>query len=259
MIDRLLSLLILTLGLALGPTVAARAGPFGAGPFANWAAIVVAGDWHAHSGAPSAVFDNARHDVGKALLDVGFSPANLREFSTQPDRFPADKPLRSDIPTIADQLLDLTRTAKGGCLIYFTSHGSPDGVLVGDQIWEPGGFGRLVDQACGERPTVVIIAACFSGVFVPDLDGPNRMVLTAARPDRASFGCGEADRYTFFDTCLLQSLPHAHDFAAIGPLVQACVAQREADLGASPPSEPQYTVGAALRPMLPLYRFAASP
>ena len=62
----------------------------------------------------------------------------------------------------------------------------------------------------------MIISACFSGVFVPALAGPNRMVLTAARPDRSSFGCGEADKYPYFDQCVLESMPHAADFAALG-------------------------------------------
>ena len=253
---RFVLVLILTWSVALGLAVPR---PAHAGGLSDWAAIVVAGDWRAHSGAPSEVFDNARHDVGKALLAAGFSAANLREFSVRPDRYPADQPLKADVETVVDQLATLTARAQGGCLIYFTSHGSPDGIVVGDRIWIPGGLGRLVDQTCGQRPTVVIIAACFSGVFVPDMDGPNRMVLTAARPDRASFGCGESDHYTFFDTCLLQTLPRIHDFAALGPGVQACVARRESDLGASPPSEPQLKIGAALRPMLPLYRFKAPP
>ena len=244
--------LVLLIGAALGW---APAGVAHAGAFDNWAAIVVAGDWRAHSGAPTEVFDNARRDVGQALVSAGFSPANLREFSVRPDRYAADHPLKSDPKVIAGQLTELAAKAPSGCLIYFTSHGSPEGIVVGDTIWRPGGLGHVIDEICGERPTVAIIAACFSGVFVPDVDGPNRMVLTAARPDRASFGCGESDRYTFFDTCLLQSLPKVRDFAALGPNVQACVAQREHELGAVPASEPQLEIGAGLRPMLPLYRF----
>ena len=61
-----------------GFPVTARA----AGPFSDWAVIVVAGDWHTHKGAPSEVFDNARHDVGKALLNAGFSAANLDSAGT---------------------------------------------------------------------------------------------------------------------------------------------------------------------------------
>jgi hypothetical protein len=197
--------------------------------------------------------------VGKALVAIGFDPANLREFSVRPELYPADKALKSDPETIVEQLTHLAGQATGGCLIYFTSHGSPDGIVLGDGVWRPGPLGHLVDDACGQRPTVVIVAACFSGVFVPAMDGPNRMVLTAARPDRASFGCGESDHYTFFDTCLLQSVPQVHDFAALGSMIQACVAKREQDLHADPPSEPQLKIGGVLRPMLPLYRFKAPP
>jgi len=55
---------------------------------------------------------------------------------------------------------------------------------------------------------------------------------------------------------MLQALPNVHDFVALGPKVQACVAQREVDTGMSPPSEPQMYVGAGLRPILPLMAFA---
>jgi hypothetical protein len=104
---------------------------------------------------------------------------------------------------------------------------------------------------------VVIISACFSGVFVPALQSPNRMILTAARPDRSSFGCGEADKYPYFDQCVLESLPNAKDFLALGTTVQACVAAREVKEGMKPPSEPQLYVGAALKPLLPLYSLAS--
>ena len=103
---------------------------------------------------------------------------------------------------------------------------------------------------------MVIISACFSGVFVPALADSNREIITAARPDRSSFGCSESDKYPYFDACMLQELPQAHDFAALGPEVQNCVAERETETGASPPSEPQLYIGPALRPVLPLMAFA---
>jgi hypothetical protein len=52
------------------------------------------------------------------------------------------------------------------------------------------------------------------------------MILTAARPDRTSFGCSEDDKYPYFDDCFLSSAPAAHDFAALGRAVQACVPAR---------------------------------
>ena len=50
----------------------------------------------------------------------------------------------------------------------------------------------------------------------------------------------------------------AHDFAALGAAAQACVARKEAETGASPPSEPQMEIGGQLRPMLPLYGLSAA-
>jgi hypothetical protein len=228
-----------------------------ASPFSDWAAIIVAGDDHAHSGAHSEVFDNARRDLAAAFTKAGFSAANISQFSVQTGR-PAGV-LASDPQSITDQLGRTTEAAKDGCLVYFTSHGSPDGIVLGDRLLTPAGMAAIVDDACGERRAVVVVAACFSGVFIPPLAGRNRMVLTAARPDRASFGCGEEDRYTFFDTCMLQQLPLARNFAVLGPAVQACVAKREQDLGAEPPSEPQLWIGPALGPDLPLLAFSASP
>lgn len=252
---RLLIGLLLVAGLDwTSPRVASAASVF-----ANWAAVVVAGDYRAHSGAPSEVFDNARRDLVKALIAKGFSPDHVRQFSMRPERYPHDGALRTESVPIVDQLGNLALTARDGCLVYFTSHGSPDGIIVGARIWTPNIMAAVVDHTCPNRPAVVIIAACFSGVFVPLLADPNRMILTAARPDRASFGCGEEDRYTYFDACVLQEIGAVHDFGALGRAVQACVAKREHDMGAAPPSEPQMSVGAALRPMLPLYAFSSSP
>lgn len=235
---------------------AAVASPqLGASPFNDWAAVVIAGDWHAHSGGPSEAFDNARRDVGRALMGLGFSPENLREFSVRPARYHDPHLAKSEYDTVYAALSQLAAHADGGCLVYFSSHGSPDGVVVDDRIWAPTAVATLLDQTCGARPTVVVISACFSGVFVPTLARPNRMVLTAARPDRSSFGCGEADRYPFFDDCFLHSLSGAHDFPQLGHAVQACVAAREIREHMYPPSEPQLWVGPALMPVLPLYAF----
>jgi Peptidase C13 family len=235
------------------------AAPAAASPFSDWAAIVVAGDWHAHSGGPSEAFDNARRDVTQGFERAGFDPANLRQFSVRPELYKGVTLTKSDPQAIAVALVELTAKAQGGCLLYFSSHGAPMGVVIDQQFLAPGVLAGMVDAACGKRPTVVIISACFSGVFVGPLAGSNRMVLTAARPDRSSFGCGEADKYPYFDQCVLETLPKVANCAALGTGVQACVAAREIKEGMKPPSEPQLYVGAALRPMLPLYSLASGP
>jgi hypothetical protein len=218
--------------------------------------VVVAGDWHAHSGGPSEAFDNARRDVAHALEEAGFQPANLRQYSVRPERYRDTRPGKSDLRAIYADLADLTSRTAAGCLFYLSSHGSPEGAVVDEEILPPRILDAMLDRTCGARPTVVVISACFSGVFVPTLARPNRMVLTAARPDRSSFGCGEADKYPYFDDCFLQSMTGAHDFPGLGRAVQACVAAREVETGAKPASEPQLFVGGALKPILPLLAFS---
>jgi hypothetical protein len=252
-VARLAWLLIACLWLAGASPAAAGAA------FSDWSAVVVAGDWHAHSGGPSEAFDNARRDVTQAFELAGFAPANLRQFSVRPERYPGVALTKSEPQAIYNALADLTAKATGGCLVYFSSHGAPQGVVVDQRFLPPGVLANMLDTTCGKRPTVVIISACFSGVFVPALAGPNRMVLTAARPDRSSFGCGEADKYPYFDQCVLESMPHVGDFSALATTVQACVAAREVKEGMKPPSEPQVFIGPALKAMLPLYSLAASP
>jgi len=235
------------------------AGPAAASPFDDWAAVVIAGDWHAHSGGPSEAFDNARRDVSKALVAAGFSPANIRQFSVRPERYRDTHPDKTDLTTIYTDLTELASKTQAGCLFYLSSHGAPSGAIVDDRILAPGVLDAILDRTCGARPTVVVISACFSGVYVPTLARANRMVLTAARPDRTSFGCGESDKYPYFDTCFLASMPQTHDFPALGRMVQACVAQKERQTGMKPPSEPQLFVGGGVRPILPLLAFATPP
>lgn len=225
--------------------------PAAATGFSDWAAVVVAGDWHSHSGGPSDVFDNARRDISADLARIGFSPNNILQFSVQSERYPGAE--HSDKQTIANDLWDLSNRTSGGCLVYFTSHGSPDGIVLNEGTMSPTSMAGMIDNACGDRPTVVFVSACFSGVFVGALSGPNRFVMTAARPDRTSFGCGDNDHYTFFDSCWLDSMGSAGDFTALAQSIRACVSNKEHQIGALP-SEPQLRIGTNIAAVLPRWR-----
>jgi len=231
---------------------------FAEGPFEDWAAVVVAGDFHGSGGGPTEAFDNARRDISKELQRLGFAAENMRQFSVRPTRY-KEPLLKSDPRAIYESLNELAGRAKSGCLLYFTSHGAPQGVVIDKQILPPGVLGRILDLTCPNRPTIVIISACYSGVFVRPLAQPNRMILTAARPDRTSFGCGEDNIYPFFDDCVLKSSPASKDFAALAGAVKSCVAVREVAEGMRPPSEPQVWIGGELLPILPLYAFPRPP
>ena len=230
--------------------------------FSGWAAVVVAGDFHAESGGPTEAFDNARHDVTQALIKAGFDPKNVQQFSVRPKNYPGENLLPSDPILIDNTLGSLANQARDGCLLYFSTHGNPLGIVVGQTnggqvaLMSPDVLSKIVDRACGSRPTVLILSACFSGVFVPTVSDSNRAVFTAARRDRSSFGCSESDRYPYYDDCILSSFPKVSDFAALAATTKDCVAAKEIATGAKPPSEPQIAIGPGLRPMLPFYTFS---
>jgi hypothetical protein len=238
-----LVVLAATLSLLAAPASAA-------GPFDNWAALVVAGDSHAHDGADSQVFDNARRDLVKALKQMGFAENHIQQYSARPELDNETKPLRSNGEAIYAGFEKLAETATAGCFVYITSHGAPLGIMIGTTVVSIRSIGDIIDNSCHDRPTVAIISACFSGMFIPVLRADNRMILTAARPDRTSFGCSEDLKYTFFDQCVLESLPMVQNFPALADKAKDCVAAREMKEGATPPSEPQVYIGKTIAPAL---------
>jgi hypothetical protein len=207
--------------------------------FSHWAVVLVAGDYRAHSGAPSQVFNNGRRDLAKAFARIGFNPANMVQFSVDYE----EGTQHSGINEIASAMQTVAARARDGCLLYFTSHGVPEGMIIGDAVLAPNQMRDMVNNACGRRPSVIVMSACYSGTFVAPLQADSRIIMTAARPDRTSFGCGEMDEHTFFDDCFLRAMPMASDFPGLGSLVQQCVAEREVQMKATPPSEPQVNVG----------------
>ena len=70
-------------------------------------------------------------------------------------------------------------------------------------------------KASGIRKQVVVVSACYSGGFVPPLQGENTWVITAARADRSSFGCADENDFTYFGRALFkESLPTAPTLSA---------------------------------------------
>src|SRR5437868_12188435 len=82
--------------------------------FSHWAVVLVAGDYRAHSGAPSKVFDNGRHDLAEAFAKIGFNKANMVQFSVDYD----EGTQHTGIPDIAAAMHEAAAKAKAGCLIY---------------------------------------------------------------------------------------------------------------------------------------------
>jgi hypothetical protein len=99
----------------------------------------------------------------------------------------------------------------------------------------------------------VIASGCFTGGFAQaPMARPNRVVLTAARADRSSFGCAPQFELTVFDRCVLDSLDAAPPTAAaLAKSSAACVAEEERRENMTPPSGPQSAIGAAVSGLVP--------
>ena len=72
----LLAVLVGLLACAFQAAAPARPAP-ASGPFSDWAAVVVAGDWRASGGGATKAFENARRDVARTLVRAGFQPAHV--------------------------------------------------------------------------------------------------------------------------------------------------------------------------------------
>lgn len=219
--------------------------------FDGWASAVIAADWRDSDGRPIAAFDNARRDLTTAFQRAGFDPDAMVSVSLRPD---VPDPIEAE-----DSLrlfAEAAERAPRGCLFYVTSHGSPEGLVFGPETTlAPERLISVLRRICGDRPTVVVLSACFSGVFIDGLKAPNRMVMTAARRDRSSFGCAADATYPYFDECVLEGLKAVPDFIALSRATTACVAAREQAEGLTPASEPQTAIGATMQLLLPTLRF----
>ncbi|MCS6624897.1 C13 family peptidase [Roseibacterium beibuensis] len=246
------ALLMLTWALAASGSACAQSP---ASRFEGWATAVIAADWRDSGGRPIEAFDNALRDVTRGFIEAGLPRDSLVDVSLRPNL--ADPVTAMEA---VQAVAEATARAQRGCLLYFTSHGAPDSMVFGpDGELTPAAMAQLVRQWCGARPTVVIVSACYSGIFVNALAAPNRMVLTAASRERTSFGCSAEETWPWFDGCVIETLPSANDFLSLAAGTRACVARKEQAAGVALPSEPQLFVGAEMQLRLPTLRFERSP
>lgn len=99
--------------------------------------------------------------------------------------------------------------AEDMVLLYLTTHGSEDHQLLVDldplpldQI-EPVDLLDAFKTSPSMRWKVIIVNACYSGGFVDTLRDDSTLVMTSARADRTSFGCGATSDITYFGRAFL--------------------------------------------------------
>ncbi|MEM9301664.1 MAG: C13 family peptidase [Pseudomonadota bacterium] len=136
-------------------------------------------------------------------------------------------------------------------LVYLTSHGSEDhelAVSLGNLLLEdldPRTLAAAID-ASGFRWKIIVISACFSGGFIPFLEGPRSAVITAAREDRPSFGCNDEADFSYFGSAFLVDALQSHrSLRSAFMTAQRIVSRREAAIGVEA-SRPQIRIGREL-------------
>jgi len=146
-------------------------------------------------------------------------------------------------------------------VLVMTSHGEQSGFAL--QL--PGGTAELTPQQVatalddeGIRNRVVIVSACFSGIFVPPLANDNTIVITAADAKHTSFGCSPERDWTYFgDAFFHQSLHPGADFQNAFDHARILIHGWEM-MDHATPSNPQGSFGGALVAKLAPF-FATNP
>jgi hypothetical protein len=200
-------------------------------PSATWHAVLISGD------RSITAFDNARETVRDMFIDEGVLEANIIELSRD-SSLQTDGVRDTTVENIEQAMLDLAPGEGDACIVFMTSHGNTTGFSIeGRGYLTPTDLDRILDDACGTRPTVALISACYSGVFVEPVQAPNRIILTAAREDRTSFGCSSEATYTYWDGCLITEWADATTWRGLYDDISKCIEDKEG--GGFTPSYPQ--------------------
>ncbi|MGN2243105.1 C13 family peptidase [Frateuria sp. GZRR33] len=207
-----------------------------------------------------AVFHNEAEYAAR-LFTRHFGPtAHALVLENSPDTL-STRPLAtwSNLESALDGLADAMDPQQDILLLYLTTHGSEDHTLLVDM--DPLPLDQIGAQDLGAilaaRPfkwKVMVVNACYSGGFIPPLQGDGTLVLTAARSDRSSFGCGNDSAATYFGRAwLVDALNRTPDFIAAFAQAKGEIAKWERQ-DRLLPSEPQMAVGKGIAAQLARWR-----
>ena len=140
-------------------------------------------------------------------------------------------------------------------VLYITAHGDREHRL---SAWQPPlelapltptALARMLHDS-GIKWRVVVVSACYSGGFVEPLRDDNTIVITAAAPDRTSFGCEAGRDFTYFGEAFFRdALAKTQSFTEAFEIARQIVTQREA-AERLPASQPQMAVGRSIGELL---------
>jgi len=139
-------------------------------------------------------------------------------------------------------------------VLMLTSHGSQDGLAVVNGTLpllqlNPVELRHALDES-GIKWRVIVVSACYSGVFVDALKGDSTLVITAADANHSSFGCDDDRDLTYFGEAFLKdSIPTTRTLEEAFRKAAALIEQRETSEHKIR-SNPQMSVGAQIHAKL---------
>jgi hypothetical protein len=154
------------------------------------------------------------------------------------------------------------RTDRDTLVLMLTSHGNDeDGIAITngklpEDALAPQDVRKILDEA-HIRWRVIIVSACYAGIFIPVLKNESTLIMTAADAHHSSFGCDDTRDLTYFGEALLRdALPRACSLDAAYTDMARIIRQRETEEGEIH-SNPRLFVGARMQARLALLDAAA--
>jgi hypothetical protein len=214
-------------------------------------AVLVAGD------ASLEVWDRGIEKLKAGLVAAeALVPGRVAHFSARGDRS-AEGIGRAEIDAVLLAIRSLKPARGEGCLVYLTMHGTArEGLYfqASDRHLTPAMLDAALAEGCGDAPTFVVASGCYTGEFAA---GPmakrNRVVLTAARADLPSFGCGTQFDVTVYDGCMIVALSSAPpNTVTLNARLGGCVEEMERKLK-MPDSHPRAWLGPGVFDLVPRF------
>ncbi|MDF2446201.1 MAG: peptidase family protein [Moraxellaceae bacterium] len=194
----------------------------------------------------------------RALFDTRFGTSGRSLVLINSDDTVASQPIatRTTIARALHAMAAHMDRDKDVLFLFITSHGSEEHEIELN-YWPlelagitPEWLRSTLDET-GIKHRVIVLSACFSGGFIPVLQSPDTLVITAADATRSSFGCLDDAEMTYFGRAFFdEALRRKHSLRSAFETARASIQEREQAENFEP-SEPQWWVGEQMQAELP--------
>jgi hypothetical protein len=185
---------------------------------------------YADNGQAIVAWDNGRREIARLMKEKGFLEKNMVHLASDPKVIAQEKGvIKATYDNFDKALANLKVTAGEGCYVFMTSHGNNTGFHMeleqGNQL-TPSDFAEAIDGACGDRPTIAMVSACYAGIMVNEkTKKDNRIIFTAADAFHPSMGCAPGIEYNLFEECLIAGLKDTSikTYEELGASMKVCI------------------------------------